>query len=464
MTTNNDCERVWMKFYLVPSELVDDPEVDSSQYGIWAIVYALDWLEGCFVSNKVIANTLHLSEGTIVNGITNLVRLGYLTREQDSVTKVRTLRLTNKIKFSYEKGSGASKNAPPSIHKWTGVHSQMDRLPFTNGHINNIEKKPSKKNSSQREECTVCEADRLPLREEIKIRETTETVPLLKRRTPAPSIHDLPVRERMLSANTDNLAPKPKQAPLLNVPASVQQVISAWETRGFIRHNPSTKTFREAVARIKKLLRGTFFDSYAQYRVWHGRKFSIEEIIRSVDNLHLAAHNADYEPGGNYKQHLAKMSLSGFFFNDFSTNGEKSLFIKYLERPALLASTQKTIEDPNPSVTTYLKNWYSREVRGGFTAAFSAGDETAFRHATGRLIKFLSENRAHLNLMWQGTPLIQLAELLCEALKKSVDGRVERLTPGWFCSDTTFSSRLPSYLNSQGFGQQAPSDIGSEFF
>ena len=448
--------KLHFRFFFVPIELVNDPEVDCSQYHIWSIVYALEDFNGCFASNLSIAETLKLSEGTVKNGISNLVKLGYITREFSEDRAVRVLRLTGKIQFKIgERGSFT--NARRVIHKCPSGHSQMT-------HINNIEKKPSKKNSSQREECTVCEADRLPLREEIKIRETTETVPLLKRRTPAPSIHDLPVRERMLSANTDNLAPKPKQAPLLNVPASVQQVISAWETRGFIRHNPSTKTFREAVARIKKLLRGTFFDSHAQYRIWHGRKFSIEEIIRSVDNLHLAAHNADYEPGGSYKQHLAKMSLSGFFFNDFSTNGEKSLFIKYLERPALLASTQKTIEDPNPSVTTYLKNWYSREVRGGFTAAFSAGDETAFRHATGRLIKFLSENRAHLNLMWQGTPLIQLAELLCEALKKSVDGRVERLTPGWFCSDTTFSSRLPSYLNSQGFGQQAPSDIGSEFF
>ena len=73
-----------------------------------------------------------------------------------------------------------------------------------------------------------------------------------------------------------------------------------------------------------------------------------------------------------------------------------------------------------------------------------------FKLASNRLVDFYRENRKKLNLavIKSGSQEVSLANLLINAVIAD-EGNL-KITSGWLCSDLTFASRLPSYLQAQG--------------
>jgi hypothetical protein len=117
------------------------------------------------------------------------------------------------------------------------------------------------------------------------------------------------------------------------------RIYDFWVDEGFPAHKPDTVVFKESRKYIKQVLDGTFFvdkmdlDQYA-------RKYSVREIIKSIKNFKLAF-NENYEPL-NKKWLKSRRSLAKFLFDP--TLNSKSLFVEYLEEPALLHPIEKTPE------------------------------------------------------------------------------------------------------------------------
>ena len=91
---------------------------------------------------------------------------------------------------------------------------------------------------------------------------------------------------------------------------------------------------------------------------------------------------------------------------------------------------------------------YSRDVLKNGDYALTVHDQNKFIKASVRVKQFLEENvrripRAREMLRRP----YQQADLLYNALTETVSGM--ELTPGFFCSDMTFKTRIPQYLRAK---------------
>jgi hypothetical protein len=94
-----------------------------------------------------------------------------------------------------------------------------------------------------------------------------------------------------------------------------------------------------------------------------------------------------------------------------------------------------------------------RKVLGGIhpPEGFNDYDKSCFIKAANRTVEFFKTNRKRMNLhVMGGQTVLGFSKLVWEAVSKSVHGEVDKLTPGWLCSDTTFHKRLPSFLYKEG--------------
>jgi len=186
-----------------------------------------------------------------------------------------------------------------------------------------------------------------------------------------------------------------------------------------------------------------------------------EEVHRRGDNhrndqFALAAKSKDHEPlEGKYKKRLRNTALADFCF-DADANGEdtRSLFLRYFEAPPEYSRLLDMPEDAEPRWTERLKEMFRRQALGGAEVKFGMSDEAKFRRASVKLAEFHEQNRDQI-FFGPGEGRQTMPELLWAALERDVDGRWDIVSPGWLCSDTMFSRRLPSYLAFQGYFEGA---------
>jgi hypothetical protein len=107
--------------------------------------------------------------------------------------------------------------------------------------------------------------------------------------------------------------------------------------------------------------------------------------------------------------------------------------IEYIEKPKLVENAEIP-DDEYPNITKYFANFYVREVLGGIKPknGIAQADMMHFVRASSKTADFYKRHKG--------------AELITEALEKSVSGDMHKLTPGWFSSDAMFDKRLPAFL------------------
>jgi hypothetical protein len=106
-------------------------------------------------------------------------------------------------------------------------------------------------------------------------------------------------------------------------------------------------------------------------------------------------------------------------------------------------------DDEYPNITKYFANFYVREVLGGIKPknGIAQADMMHFVRASSKTADFYKRHKGKMELEGAGIyTLRQFAELITEALEKSVSGDMHKLTPGWFSSDAMFDKRLPAFL------------------
>jgi hypothetical protein len=105
------------------------------------------------------------------------------------------------------------------------------------------------------------------------------------------------------------------------------------------------KGFKTAIHMIRKAIRGTLYDDTEFAASYYGRKFSIEEILASVEN-HKLALTPEYKP---VDKKFLRVSLDLFFHNPYSKSIGKSLFLYWLGVDPI--PMLKPVYDQYPEIT-----------------------------------------------------------------------------------------------------------------
>jgi len=256
------------------------------------------------------------------------------------------------------------------------------------------------------------------------------------------------------SDNLSEIKPvlKRRQIPLsekpITVSANVREILEYWNNSGFPKHqNLDTKIYKTIVMSLRKLMGGIFFDNADVYNEFKDRKFTKDEIIQTIRNFALAALNPDYEPTNSFKEYLAKMNLPAFLYNSYSEK-EKSQFCKFFENPPKLAiHTARVMNDDVPNYTKALKGLYVTKMLGGVApvnGGFPPQIENKFIKGGKMMADWFKNNKKKLNPYFTRTVKDQV-ELVFESLIKQYD----EINPGNLCSDYTYDTLLPKYLQEQ---------------
>lgn len=199
-----------------------------------------------------------------------------------------------------------------------------------------------------------------------------------------------------------------------------------------------TKSYSYTIKVINQVEKGDFFYQKGFEDDSH-RPYSLDEIKLSIDRFALAANDAYYFPV--VKQYLKKLELSRFFYDPFS-NDTKSYFLKFLQYPP-----KKRVEDQNVQLTQYLMGQYRRTVIAGTPVKFCSETESKLAFASKRLKEFFTKNKSKISPGFAVNDL-SMAKWLMDAVVFDVK-EVQRITPGYLCSNETFERRLPVYLLTQ---------------
>jgi len=256
--------------------------------------------------------------------------------------------------------------------------------------------------------------------------------------------------EMSLHPPVTNLLPKhPKYKQLKDYPA-LKPIYDAWASFDLQKHRDGTAIMGNAIKSIQDLRRGVFFNNIEGFEKYHNKSFTVEEILSAIKNFGLAATSPDYEPVGDYKAIMKrKTSLHTFFYNKFSRNGNRSLFIKYLEAPKRAKYSARAVEDKYPQVTRILKDCYVKNASGGVDRLSELEKNDLRRGA----IKCADMYNLVKNKLPSCRDLNGFAKLVCNSLEFYIEKYKQEnwmaVTTNWFSSDITYNKTVLAYLKWQ---------------
>ena len=222
-------------------------------------------------------------------------------------------------------------------------------------------------------------------------------------------------------------------------PKEVQSLIDFWNSLGGVRHqNVRSNVYRDAVKKLKLLLRGRMF-SINHHPKYLARAFSVSEI----ETVFARFKESLKDP--KERKYLRGLSLPNFLFH--SWNG-RSMFLELFESPSNSTPRNYVTQleaDPKPEVTAIFKKFYVKEVLGGIPTSFTAVQENKFRLATKKAMEFLKTNQKRMSGL---TSVRDYANLVCDSLRDWVRGNMKDLNVGNFPSDHTWTKVVPAHMAS----------------
>lgn len=210
-----------------------------------------------------------------------------------------------------------------------------------------------------------------------------------------------------------------------------------WKEQGLVQHKSGTKTYKTLASIIESMLKG-------KCAWFKGRKFHRQDFAKSIKQFSLAAFDPDYEVPitSTYKDKLKKMSFLTFIHNDFSANGDASLFLKYLDNDAKLLA-EKNIKELCPELTNILiEEYYNNQPN----LSKEKANRVAFVKAANKLQTFYESIKPRINSYMTPTTK-RLAQWLIEAVFSSTRGR--EISPNLLRANYIYDEVLPLYLVNQ---------------
>lgn len=398
----------------------------------------------CFPSQKTLAKEMGLSVRQIQYLLLQLKELGFIDWEpryneygDRSGTNYFFLKddflyptiLKNRKK--HEKGDAENRADSSDNYTETRTNSAQDRAyPHATACVQNMNQEMNQKTFLDKS----------------KKVESTPSMPkkkkLVRRKGLKKSLLDRPVED----------APPPKKqkkpSPL------VLALYEFWILCDLPGYKEGTKSLQKTYDAIASLLKGKFFNS-TKIDKYRNRAFSEEEIKQAIRNFARMATDKNFKPERSpYKEFLRNMKPLAFLYNSFAKGDILSYFIHCFENePEYIRPAHETLEDPNPEITKKIVSLYKNKYMGGLLSGeITIGQRRKFIMVGERLRKFMKDNNHKLinrHLLNDS----KLAEILFNAVTREFNG--QPISPGVFCSDDTFTRRLPQYLVSEGMVMSA---------
>ena len=93
-------EKFKKKYVLTfPEEILNDPELKTTDRFLLSIVIAFDGPKGCFATNKSLAKILNCSVGAVSNCVKKLVSLGYIVSNEKNEGRGNVRRVPTRLKI-----------------------------------------------------------------------------------------------------------------------------------------------------------------------------------------------------------------------------------------------------------------------------------------------------------------------------------------------------------------------------
>ena len=367
----------------------------------------------CFPSQKTLSEDMNLSTRQIYSLIQELVTEGYI-----DIKKATGRDILDHVHDEYLFLNHPSCIDTFSEEKFSSSQDQ-NTLPgrdrgMSSDYINNIKKEDL---SFSKEK-------------DYRFQKESELKPLLKKRQNK-------VPDRSLFKNLAPKVPLNKEKKILKPSVAVYSILDFWKNSGLHSPKETTKAHIQNIESLNQVLNGKKFE----------KEYTKEQILASIKNFAIAATNLDYSPVK--KSYFQKLYLHDFIFNPFGTNGDRSLFLHFLDNPPeLLAKPVKSIPAKNPALAKAVKNWYLQNVLGDVKVEFTPWDENNFIVSSNKILEFYEKNKSNLRL-GLSSGIFDFAKLACEAVKADSRGDTTLIDPSWLQSDKTFSIRIPKYLKAR---------------
>lgn len=461
-----------IKQFCQPAEVYFNNRLSRGAKTLFSLIVILDHkVKGCFATNAYLAGISGVVARSIERFVSELIEHGYITREltrqKDGSTK-RIIRIDHEYKKKYanlvhnvhceliwnvpdemihDDTEGGCHPCHPPL---TSLSPPPDNSVIQKEYISERVKNEEEKESLLRKDFLSLPYGPSGPEEKLKsklIRKTIEDKPVTQVETKPVIKSKLIRRPSFIIKNTPIIQEetKPVIKTELRLSPQVELIVNEWED-GLKIHNHTTKTFKQAIFSIQKLLNGKMFKTLPQFKDYENKKFTVEEIIQSITNFKLAALSPDYHPMGNLKTSFQKTTFPNFFYNAFSLKYQ-SLFIEFLNNPPKsVIENGKLIPDVYPQLSKKLRKLYVENVLGNPDALLPPQSENAFRRSAMKLTYFKDQNKRRILITEVNG---NLANYLWEALENKVRNTSD-ITPHWFCSDKTFQETFPAYLYSQG--------------
>lgn len=426
----------------IPLALFEDERLSPMDKYLYFFIEGLDNERGCYASNGYLATMMNSSSVTISQSISNLKKCGYVLQKSfDGRSRV----LNADREYTAKQQKKAVDNYSKRYNE--NLANDIVSLNQTLNHIKIDNKTSFSSYNSSKEELTKKSEEGFSnenLMPPPKIK--TRTKPLTETESEKPLSNLMKALNVILPSELHPQQPKKPITPL-QVPSDVQEIFDYWTELQLHLPRTETKSHNECIRKVKGLLNGRLF----------GKKYTIEEIKTSIINFSIAALDPNFEPSdAGYKKNLSKKNIDEFIYNSFLQKGNNSLFKVYLERSPEPATSKQIVKTEYPKVVNKLKDFYIKEVIGGAEVQITDKDENSFRIAANRLMEFWDKNHSRFNSHMSINPPL-MAGWLCEAIQADCNGDVSKITPGWFCSDTTFNRRYPAYLYRQAILEEKES-------
>jgi hypothetical protein len=440
-------EHRWViKQFCQPAEVYLNKKLSWGAKALFSFIVVLDHsIDGCFASNAYLAGILGVVIRSVERFIDELIEHGYITRElilQNDRTTKRILRIDHTYKDKYW-------NLVYNCHcKY--VWKTPEEMVYEDQTTPMQEMSPPLTDLSPPPDKSVIQKE--------YIKESEKSILLLRNNNN--SFHAMPqsgisevyksklIRRPASLIKQQSTVIKKEAKPVeteLHLSDEILLIVDEWEN-GLSKHRRTSKTFKQAIFSIEKLLNGKMFNPLPQFKDYHNRKFTHQEIITTIANFKLAALSPEYRPEGELKDRFRKTVFADFFYNSHSIK-LKSLFIEFLNNPPkMVVENTRLIPDAYPQLSQKLRKLYVENVLGNPNAQLLPQSENAFRRAAMKLQNFKDQNKKRILITEVNG---NLANYLWEALENKVRNTSE-ITPHWFCSDKTFQETFPAYLYSQG--------------
>jgi hypothetical protein len=416
-------------FIGIPAEVFGNPKLTQTEKFLFGFLQNLSLSErGCFASNSYLGTLIMSGAQTVSNSIQNLKKYKYINvvfKDKDGPTKEteRHIYINPNYKVLYRQlaiefyknhyklsNNGLLNKLEEGINQIIGGYSPV----YTEeDSYNNSKETINSKELIQQSDSQIANSNSNTLDKQSK--------------------HSL-IRTGMAKAKVKD---KPVDKPL-NGP--YKKIFDYWQLSGLRKPNSQNSTYEKNVIALRGLFNGTAID----------RKYTIDEIVKVIDLLKLAA-SPDYTPPNlKSKEYYRQVYFCDFVYN--SRTG-KSLFKELLDNPPkLLKESVKPIADPDPEITNYLLTSYQEKAMGRANVDFLKDEKnkSTFKLANLYLQKFWKANLNNFTCS-QGTNT--LAKHLIKAFENIIEdkhnGDTTKWELWWFRKEDYIFDILGKYLYSQ---------------